>query len=186
MKRKKLEVKEKTILPLDLPGGSASWLLAIDVSGSIIEGDACKFIANHETELKYKVKHLITFDTSINRVYNGMPSTCNICFKGQGGTSIDCVLGHALLHGFKNILLVSDGCFETDYKKCQGLNILIVKDPDGQPLSLLEGVKPLTVKYEYESAVEYEYILTRDHLKRKCRHCGETKDILLKDINFNQ
>lgn len=141
-----LKVISRTVNPLDLPGGAKSWLLALDMSGSIDDearqpgGALYRFLANHMTEFKYKVGFTVTFDAEILYKYVGMPDTGYMDFKtGNGGTDIDCVLGLAHVNGYKNILLFSDGMFAVDKEKLKGLNVLIVKHPDGPAKDLLES-----------------------------------------------
>lgn len=171
--------------PLDLPGGKNSWLLAIDVSASMLEDSAKEFIANHIDEFKYKVGHTITFDTDIVRKYAGMPSTVSLDSPpSRGGTDIDCVLGYALVNGYHNILIFSDGYFCNEYalKRDHPLNVFIVKTPGGKAEVLIEG-KPLVFE---EDGWEYWLEKSADkglYLNKRCKGCGSLHSKVVKNIS---
>ena len=136
-------------------------LIAIDVSGSIDTENSRKRLETYakylRSTLSLKWPEAVTFTTSIQK--NGYLNQIVESLTGTGGTDIKCVIDFAKEHGIKNVLMFSDGEFESAIDKntrtfhgYPGMKLAVIT-PDDKfiPYNLIvppEKVQPLITRVD--------------------------------------
>jgi predicted metal-dependent peptidase len=115
-------------------------LVAIDTSGSIIEKDLDKFLAETNALAQVQPVDVITWDAglTITKVipWNKRPSKFD--FRGRGGTNPQPVLDFAAKNHYKEVIMLTDGEFSKP-KNPPRLQVLWVITPGGEIQHLSKG-----------------------------------------------
>lgn len=115
-------------------------LVAIDTSGSVSDKELDKFLAETNALAEVQPVDVITWDAGLT-MKKAIPWSRRpkkFTFLGRGGTDPQPVIDYAAEHHYKDIIMLTDGCFLKPTLPPR-LHILWVITPEGATLALTKG-----------------------------------------------